>query len=100
MKITTMDTLNIEKLYSVTNEKKFESILEEVRNNGFKNVPAIVVLETEECFYAITGSHRWEVAAELGLEIPVELFQMDEIETIRKRKDVDYEGLKVFDRLV
>ena len=99
MKKLTMEPLKIENLYPVTDFEKLNSLILEIKKNGFKNIPAIVVIETETGFYAITGSHRWEASAQLELDIPVELFQVDEIESIVNRDDVDLEGCKMMDRL-
>ena len=99
MKKVTMEPLKIENLYPVTDTEKLDSLKIEMKENGFKNIPSIVVIETETGFYAITGSHRWEAATQLGIDIHVELFQIDEIELIVDRDDVDLEGYKMIDRL-
>jgi ParB-like chromosome segregation protein Spo0J len=93
---TKMELNKIERLYGVNNIEKFESLLNEVKENGWKNVPAIVVLENDFGYFAVTGSHRYAVAEELGFEeIEVELYQQDEIEEILKRDDVDEQGRKL-----
>lgn len=89
---TKMQVSKIEKLYKVTNRKLYNELLEEAKTNGFANIDPIVVVENDFGYFAITGSHRYAVAEELGLDINVELYQINEIDGLLERHDVDDAG--------
>lgn len=92
---TTMENLKIEPLYGATNQKKLDSLINEMRKNGWKNIPAIVVLETATGYTALSGSHRYEAAVQCDLDIEVELYQENEIKEIFSRSDVDGQAWKM-----
>lgn len=68
MKKLNMEILKIEKLYGVTDLEKFESLKKEMKKNRFENIPPIVVLENDCGYFAVTGSHRYAAAVELGFD--------------------------------
>jgi ParB-like chromosome segregation protein Spo0J len=94
-----METYKIKKLNNTTDIEKYESLLKEVRANGWKNVPAIVVIENDYGYYAVTGSHRYAVAEELEIDIPVDLYTEDEINYILERDDIDERGIEIIEEI-
>ena len=76
---TTIDPMSVEPLYKVTNIEKYESLLEEMKKNGWKNIPSIIVIETDTGYFCISGSHRYYAARNANLQIEIELYQENEI---------------------
>jgi uncharacterized ParB-like nuclease family protein len=70
MQYKTITLDKIEPWHEVTDYEKLEWIVEDMKENGWCGRP-LVVLEIDGEYQALTGSHRYEAAKEVGLsEIP------------------------------
>jgi ParB-like chromosome segregation protein Spo0J len=70
MQYKTIPVEKIEPWHEVTDYDRLEWILEDMKENGWCGRP-LVVIEIDGEYQALTGSHRYEAAKEVGLsEIP------------------------------
>lgn len=68
MEIKYENPLNFYPVHEIRDKNKLQSLKEEIKNNGWRNCPPLVLFEN---IHLMSGAHRWAVAVELGKEIPV-----------------------------
>jgi ParB-like chromosome segregation protein Spo0J len=71
----TVDPSKITPFHEVKDEDLFEEISASMKANGWIGEDILVVEGAPH--HALTGSHRWAAADELGLEIPVTIIKGD-----------------------
>jgi hypothetical protein len=74
-----MDPSDIEPLNGITDQIKYESLVQSFKRDGYNGVPVLVGNECIGIYEAITGSHRIYAAREAGIDIPCVIIDDDEI---------------------
>lgn len=78
----------IQPLNAITDQAKYEKMVEDMETEGYKGAPIVVMENGNEGYIALTGSHRIYAARKAGIDIPAVVIPQTE-ETVRILDDRD-----------
>lgn len=86
--IDDLDPYEIQPLNAITDQEKYEKMVEDMETEGYKGAPIVAMENGNEGYIALTGSHRIYAARKAGIDIPVVVIPQTE-ETVRILDDRD-----------
>lgn len=86
--IDDLDPYEIQPLNAITDQSKYEKMVEDMETEGYKGTPIVAMENGNEGYIALTGSHRIYAARRAGIDIPVVVIPQTE-ETVRILDDRD-----------
>lgn len=86
--IDDLDPYEIQPLNAITDQAKYEKMVEDMETEGYKGAPIVAMENGNEGYIALTGSHRIYAARKAGIDIPVVVIPQTE-ETVRILDDRD-----------
>lgn len=86
--IDDLDPYEIQPLNAITDQSKYEKMVEDMETEGYKGAPIVAMENGNEGYIALTGSHRIYAARKAGIDIPVVVIPQTE-ETVRILDDRD-----------
>ena len=86
--IDDLDPYEIQPLNAITDQAKYEKMVEDMETEGYKGAPIVAMENGNEGYIALTGSHRIYAARRAGIDIPVVVIPQTE-ETVRILDDRD-----------
>ena len=79
-------------LHAVTNPAKKDRLVKSMQAEGWQG-PPILVVDTGNGVFALTGSHRWAAAKDAEIEVPVKYVDFEAVERWAKRKGTTIDDL-------
>lgn len=83
-----VDPYEVQPLNQITDNDKFEKMVEDMEENGYHGAPIVAMENGNEGYIALTGSHRIYAAREAGIDIPIVVMPQTG-ETVRILDDRD-----------
>lgn len=68
--IDDLDPYEIQPLNAITDQAKYEKMVEDMETEGYKGAPIVAMENGNEGYIALTGSHRIYAARRAGIDIP------------------------------